>query len=36
MDKTSFEWDPAKDRQNRQKHGVAFSTAQYAFADPNA
>lgn len=34
MDKTSFEWDPAKDRQNRQKHGVAFSTAQYAFADP--
>lgn len=34
MVKTSFEWDPAKDRQNRQKHGVAFSTAQYAFADP--
>lgn len=34
MNKTSFDWDPAKDRQNRQKHGVAFSTAQYAFADP--
>ena len=34
MDKTSFEWDTAKDRQNRQKHGVAFITAQHAFADP--
>jgi len=34
MNKTSFEWDPAKDRQNRQKHGVDFSMAQYAFADP--
>jgi uncharacterized DUF497 family protein len=34
MNKTSFDWDPAKDRQNQQKHGVAFSAAQYAFADP--
>lgn len=34
MNKISFEWYPAKDRQNLQKHGVAFSTAQYAFADP--
>ena len=34
MSKTPFEWDPAKDRQNRQKHGVAFVLAQYAFADP--
>jgi uncharacterized DUF497 family protein len=34
MHKTSFDWDPAKDRQNQQKHGVAFSTAQHAFADP--
>ncbi len=34
MTKTAFDWDPAKDRQNRQKHGVAFSTAQHAFADP--
>ena len=34
MKKTSFEWDSAKDRQNLQKHGVAFGTAQYAFADP--
>lgn len=34
MDKTPFEWDSAKDRQNRQKHGVAFAIAQHAFADP--
>jgi uncharacterized DUF497 family protein len=34
MNKAAFNWDPAKDRQNRQKHGVAFSTAQHAFADP--
>jgi hypothetical protein len=34
MDKTPFEWDAAKDRQNRQKHGVDFAIAQYAFADP--
>ena len=29
----TFEWDPAKDRMNREKHGVAFEVAQYAFAD---
>lgn len=34
MSKTPFEWDSAKDRQNRQKHGVAFAIAQHAFADP--
>lgn len=34
MNKTPFEWDSAKDRQNRQKHGVSFVTAQHAFADP--
>ena len=34
MNKTPFEWDSAKDRQNRQKHGVSFVIAQYAFADP--
>lgn len=34
MNKTPFEWDSAKDRQNRQKRGVAFVCAQYAFADP--
>ncbi|MCB8984335.1 MAG: BrnT family toxin [Ardenticatenaceae bacterium] len=32
---TSFEWDEEKDKLNRQKHGVPFSLAQYAFADPN-
>lgn len=33
--KASFEWDPAKDRQNREKHGVAFRLAQKAFFDPH-
>ena len=31
---TRFEWDPRKDRENQGKHGVAFATAQFAFADP--
>ena len=31
----TFEWDPRKDEINRQKHGVSFFKAQYAFADPN-
>lgn len=31
----TFEWDQNKDRENRQKHGVAFVLAQYAFADPH-
>jgi uncharacterized DUF497 family protein len=30
----SFEWDSAKDRANRAKHGVSFRTAQAAFFDP--
>jgi uncharacterized DUF497 family protein len=30
----SFEWDAAKDRVNRAKHGVSFALAQYAFLDP--
>ena len=30
----TFEWDDAKDRANRAKHGVSFSTAQAAFFDP--
>ena len=29
-----FEWDPAKDRINRSKHGVGFGFAQHAFLDP--
>ena len=30
-----FDWDPAKDQANQDKHGVSFSEAQYAFADPH-
>jgi uncharacterized DUF497 family protein len=30
----SFEWDDAKDRLNRAKHGVSFALAQEAFFDP--
>lgn len=30
-----FEWDEKKNKQNIEKHGVSFETAQYAFADPN-
>jgi uncharacterized DUF497 family protein len=30
---TRFEWDVEKDRENLRKHGIAFATAQYAFAD---
>ena len=29
-DKTGFEWDPEKDRENKKKHGVSFSFAQNA------
>ena len=35
MKKTRFEWDENKDAENQNKHGVQFSLAQYAFADPN-
>ena len=34
MQKTRFEWDESKAMENLEKHGVAFSLAQYAFADP--
>ena len=34
MPSTRFEWDATKDRENQAKHGVAFATAQLAFADP--
>ncbi len=33
MAQTRFEWDPAKNRENQEKHGVSFEVAQYAFAD---
>jgi uncharacterized DUF497 family protein len=29
-----FEWDPAKNRSNRAKHGIDFETAQLVFEDP--
>ena len=28
-----FEWDDAKDDENRRKHGIGFEDAQAAFAD---
>jgi len=31
---TTFEWDDLKSEQNKEKHGVSFFDAQYAFADP--
>lgn len=34
MHKARFEWDQNKSAENQEKHGVAFSLAQYAFADP--
>jgi uncharacterized protein len=33
MIKARFDWDPKKDIENQQKHGVSFANAQYAFAD---
>jgi hypothetical protein len=29
-----FEWDEAKNRLNRAKHGVSFETARFVFQDP--
>lgn len=34
MAKARFEWDPSKDQENQDKHGVGFAMAQFAFADP--
>lgn len=34
MSRIRFEWDPEKDVANQAKHGVPFSRAQFAFADP--
>ena len=33
MKEARFEWDEAKDRENRTKHGVSFVLAQGAFLD---
>lgn len=34
MANTRFDWDTGKEPENQQKHGVSFSRAQHAFADP--
>jgi uncharacterized DUF497 family protein len=31
---SDFEWNPAKDKANRTKHGIGFGVAQLAFLDP--
>jgi len=31
--KATFEWDRVKDISNREKHGISFTFAQFAFAD---
>jgi uncharacterized protein len=31
-----FEWDEAKNRANRRKHGISFEEARTAFLDENA
>lgn len=36
MDDLRFDWDPAKARENRRKHGIAFEEAQTVFADDSA
>ncbi|MCG8641776.1 MAG: BrnT family toxin [Desulfobacterales bacterium] len=33
--KTDFEWDENKDKDNQKKHGVSFAFAQLAFLDSN-
>jgi len=34
MTQTRFEWDTGKDAENQKKHGIPFTLAQHAFADP--
>jgi len=36
MNDEAFEWDEAKARSNRTKHGVDFETAALVFGDANA
>jgi uncharacterized protein len=31
-----FEWDDAKARSNRRKHGISFEIAKHVFVDPDA
>ncbi len=35
MQKTRFEWDEEKEKDNQKKHDVSFSFAQHAFLDPH-
>lgn len=35
MPGANFDWDPKKDRENQQRHGVSFASAQLAFTDPH-
>ena len=35
MAEARFEWDPQKDQENQEKHGVSFAAAQFAFVDTN-
>lgn len=35
MSMDSFEWDPEKGLVNQARHGISFSEAQSAFADPD-
>jgi len=35
VEKTRFEWDEDKDKENQTKHGVSFALAQHAFLDPH-
>jgi len=32
--RVEYEWDPEKDRINREKHGVSFAEASTVFVDP--
>jgi uncharacterized DUF497 family protein len=34
VSRARFAWDPDKDIANQERHGVSFSLAQFAFADP--
>ncbi len=34
VEKTKFEWDEEKDRENQSKHGISFTLVQLAFFDP--
>ena len=35
MKKAKFEWDAKKNKENKDKHGISFELAQYAFTDPD-